>query len=271
MNLLTSGWYHYFVFYLPFHHGLEEAYLVGFWTQDILGNVAIALGLCLFALWPRRTPESGLGVWKRPAADLMILGSLFMASYLSRIHSGGYNNVLMAVYAGIAIYFGIGLDAALKGAARQAIVTLAILGVTMLQFMLLVYSPQQQIPTRADREQGERILQRVASIKGEVYWSDHPWYLEMIGKPMQAQEMAIMDVLRASGSGQWGRHLEQEMAMAVAEGRYAAFVVDFRDFSLRVPDFDDHYELVDTNLSGDSFRMVTGFDRHPRHLYVRRP
>ena len=267
MNALTAGWYQYYVFEMPSQHSIESAYLLGFWTRDILQQVGIALGFCLVAAWSGRR--------QRIVADVCILGSLFLVSYLSRIHSGGYNNVLMAVYAAIAIYFGIGLnallDAALKGDGRASAVTLTLLGAAMLQFLLLFYWPPLQVPSRADRAQGERILQRVARIQGEVYWSDHPWYLRMIGKPTQAQDMAIIDVLRAPGSGQWKQLLERDMARAIAEGRYEAFVVDFEEFSLRVPDFDARYELADANLSGSFFRMVTGYDRHPRYLYVRRP
>jgi hypothetical protein len=275
MNALTDGWYQYYVFEMPGQHSIESVYLLGFWTGDIAGNVAIALGFCLFGAWSLVRERSAPGVPQRIVADVCILGSLFVVSYLSRIHSGGYNNVLMSVYAGIAIYFGIGLnaalDAVLKADGRGSGARLAILGAAILQFLWLFYWPQLQVPSRADREQGERILQRVAEIPGEVYWSDHPWYLQMIDKPTQAQEMAIFDVVRASGSAQWRQLLEGEMAAVVAEGRYAAFVFDFQDFPHRVPGFGDHYELVDADLSGDAFRTVTGWDRRPRFLYVRRP
>ena len=271
MNRLTAGWYEYYVFDLPVQHDIEGAYLLGFWTRDILQNVGIALGFCLVAAWSVFSGAPGSDTRNRVIADICILGSLFVASYLSRIHSGGYNNVLMAVYAGIAIYFGIGLDAALKTVGRQSGVRLVVLGLAMAQFLLLFYWPQLQVPTRADREQGEKILERVSAIKGEVYWADHPWYLRMLGRPSQAQDMAIIDVVRASGSGEWRQILEGDMARAVAEERYAAFVLDFEQFTLRPPDFDARYQLVDSNLSEDHFRMVTGYDRHPRYLYVRRP
>ena len=60
------------------------------------------------------------------------------------------------------------------------------------------------------------------------------------------------------------------MRAAVTGGKYEAFVVDFEEFTLRPPEFDNYYQLVDSNLSGDVFQPLTGWDRTPSYLYVRR-
>jgi hypothetical protein len=60
------------------------------------------------------------------------------------------------------------------------------------------------------------------------------------------------------------------MATAVAENKYEAFIVDSKEFILRVPDFETHYELVNSSLSDSVFHPVTGAVRRPTYLYVRR-
>ena len=100
--------------------------------------------------------------------------------------------------------------------------------------------------------------------------SAHPWYLGKLNKPTQAHDMTMSDILRVSGSDQWKQALQKEMGIAVAEKRYEAFIVDFKNFVLRPPDFSVYYELVESNLSGSALHPVTGWNRKPTYLYVRR-
>ena len=268
MNTLTAGWYKYYVVDLPTQHDIVNSLLVRFWTNDVAQHLAIALCVCVIpflSIGAARNSRSD-----RIIQDISILGSLFLASYLSRIHSGGHSNVLMPIYAGIAIYFGIGLALSLKAIGGDGSIKTVLILATALQFVNLHYSPRQEIPSPMDRQQGKKLQQLISSFKGEVYLSDHPWYSANLNKPSQAQDMAVRDILRASGSGQWKQILGQDMATAVAEKRYEAFIVDFKEFVLRVPDFETHYELVESNLSGSAFHPVTGWDRRPTYLYVRR-
>ncbi len=269
MNALTAGWYKYYVFDLPAQHHMVKSVVVSFWIKDIAQHLAIALcvGVVPFV-------KIGTATDARPGRlvqDLIILGSLFLASYLVRIEAGGYDNVLMPAYAGMAIYFGIGWAAALKAVGSDGNVKSILILAVALQFVSLVYWPRQQIPSAQDREQGRKLEQVISSLKGEVYLSDHPWYTEKLHKPSQAQTQAVLDILLASGSGPWKQALAREMAAAVAARRYEAFIVDSQEFALRTPAFDAAYELAESNLCGNAFHPVTGCDRKPTCLYVRRP
>jgi hypothetical protein len=198
------------------------------------------------------------------------LCSLLLASYFSRVHSAGYVNCLMPIYAGISIYFGIGLAQALKAFGENANVKTAIIVAAIFQFANLLYSPGKQIPSPSDRKQGENLQKLVLSFKGEVYLPDHPWLLGSLNMPTQAQEMAVRDIFRSAGSNQQKQMLEQEMKTALAEKRFEAVIVDFKNFSMRPSDFETHYELVNSNLTGSAFHPVTGGDRKPMYLYVKR-
>ena len=115
MHVRTAGWYEYYLFKLPGQHELLKDQLIEFWTSDILRRVAIGLCFCLIPI---------LGVFPRlskPATmlhDVFLLGSLFLASYLVRMHFGGYDNVLIPAYAGVAIYFGMGWGWPCRSSAR---------------------------------------------------------------------------------------------------------------------------------------------------------
>jgi hypothetical protein len=267
MNMVTAGWYKYYVFDIPKNHLILKYTIIKFWSIDV-SHLSIALCVCLISFL--RVSFITDSKSDRVIRDSLILGGLFLASFLSRIQSGGYSNVLMPVYAGIAIYFGIGMSLSLKAIAGADNIRISLILVTALQFVSLLYLPAQQIPSLMHREQGEKLQKLILSFKNEVYLSDHPWYTGYLNKPVQAQDMAVRDILRWSGDEQWKQILEHEMAAAVEEERYEAIIVDFKNFSLRPSNFDAHYKLVESNLCEDAFQPLTGWDRMPRYLYVRR-
>lgn len=268
MNGRSDGWFGYYVFNLPAQHDILEIVLVRFWTNDLAKHLAIAI--CLGAIPFLGLEEEGKHNIERFLQDGAVLGSLLMVAYLPRIHAGGYDNVLMPAYAAIALYFGIGLATSLKASEGKPKLLALLLVAIAIQFASLIYPPGQEIPSVEDSRQGQQLLALISSFEGEVYLSAHPWYLEKADKPSQAQDMAVRDILRASDTGFWSRRLRREMAAAVEGGRYEAFIVDFKDFELRPADFEAHYRLESSNLSGEALHPVTGWDRRPTYLYVRR-
>jgi hypothetical protein len=264
---LTHGWFAWYVFGLPARHAPAISRVLGFWTNDLL--LALPVVLALGALAWRETAREPAAASRR-VRDGFALAGLIATSYLSGLHSGGYDNVLLPAYAGLAIAFGAGVGFALRALppARpaQAIVLLAVLA----QFARLAYAPQAQIPPAGGRAEGERLLRRAGAIDGPLWWSDHPGYLVALGRPPQAQDNALRDVLRADRGGRWSVALRESLRVAVAERRYAAFVTDFADFPLRPEGFEERYALADSALTGAAFRPVTGWDRRPTYLWVRR-
>jgi 4-amino-4-deoxy-L-arabinose transferase-like glycosyltransferase len=237
MNAITGGWYNYYVFGLPTQHDISRAMLTQFWTVD-LSSLSVALVFCLGAIMsPRGVTKLG----ERAVHDGLLFGTLLCSSYLVRIHTGAYSNVLMPAAAAIAIYFGIGFAEATRRLNGIPAGRLLMIFAAGLQFLMLVYSPRNQVPSPADRSTGEKLLERVSNIPGEVYWADHPWYLTRVGKPMQAQEMAVVDVLRDSPSAE----LASSWADLALRWRAPLQRVRARSsgVALRSPDFDAHLRL----------------------------
>ncbi|MCU1453249.1 MAG: hypothetical protein JWN46_1395, partial [Acidimicrobiales bacterium] len=106
LDAISSGWYSRYVFGLPTGHELVPGKYLGFWTQD-LWPVALAAAIGLVGIgvaWRRSTAE-------RPAIGfyLAVMVGLVASAYSSRLHSGGFDNVLLPAYGGIAVLFGIGV------------------------------------------------------------------------------------------------------------------------------------------------------------------
>jgi 4-amino-4-deoxy-L-arabinose transferase-like glycosyltransferase len=267
MNALSDGWYQYYVFDVPSRHSLEPNMLVDFWTKDIGAHLPIASIVALGALAVSRPIRERLPEVVR---DVSIFGGLVASAYISRIHTGGYDNVLMPAAAAIAIFFGFGFAAALERSEDKPAIALIVTLAAAVQFVMLTYSPAQEIPSAAARIEGQRLLQRASAVAGELYWADHPWYAVVAGKRPQAHALALEAVIQARGSSAVRESLDDEMRIAVDEERYAAFIVDYEQFVLRPPNFDRHYRAVDTHLSGEPLRPVTGMRRAPTMLFVRR-
>ncbi|RKZ13805.1 hypothetical protein DRQ32_00785, partial [bacterium] len=276
LNWISDGWYRYYVFDLPSQHGVVESTVLGFWKNDLLLNFAIALGLCVVAFagerWNGRPTATvpATAPRGRRLRDLLIFASLLAASWSSRMHSGGYENVLMPMHAAIALFFGIGLTGAMRKAAHRPLLGMALSVAVLGQFWLLAWSPGHLIPTAQDRQRGQQILDLVSEFDGEVFISAHPWFTGALGKETQAQEMTLRDITRARGTDAREQMLRDELAAAVQAGRFEAFVVDTEEFFMRPQGFEKHYELLRSDLSGDALLPPTGWDRRPELLYVRR-
>ena len=102
-NYFTNGWFSYYIFELPRQHGFTAPYKYAFWSKDLLAGIGIASGMSLF--YAIRLSFSG----KRNDAIftwLMLVGMILM-SWISRLHLGGYDDVLMPAFAAIVIFFRI--------------------------------------------------------------------------------------------------------------------------------------------------------------------
>jgi hypothetical protein len=266
MNVATEGWFRYYVFGLAASHDVSQARVTGFWTTD-LRDLYVAFVFCFVAiLVPRGSSRLG----DRTVQDALLFVSLLVASYLVRIHPVAYTNALMPAAAAVAIYFGVGFAEGARRLEHFPAAKLTLVMSAALQFLALVYSPTSQVPSAADRRAGERLVERVSSLPGEVFWAQHPWYLTEVGKPMQAHEMAVVDIVRDRNSTHLREQLQQELAIAVDTERYSAFVLDGPTFALKPPNFDARYVLADSDLTGCRFFPVTGTRRKPTYLFVRR-
>lgn len=262
LNEATEGWYWYYTAGVSTGHPVERAFLTRFWTHDLLRHMwpACAIGTAFLVSRLVGRPRAP-GSWCYPMAAAGMVGSAWMG----RLHSGGWENVLIPAYAILAVLFSLGVHALHRhgqGRARALVAAVA----PVVQLAILFYNPVAQVPSRADREAGERLLALLAQTPGEVWVFDHGYLPSLVGKPTHAPAAAIWDVLR----GDWGPVPEQlwlEIDAAVRRARFSAIIVDtHREFPVEI----DVAYREDRPLFRNSAVLfpVTGFQKRPEYLFT---
>jgi len=264
LNLASDGWFFYYAFELPSQHSARWYKAGQFWSREVLGRLPFVTAAAIAFLALGRGRRSGSGV---SFYALLAVGTL-ATSMLSRVHSGGYLNVLMPAHAGLAILFGLAV-ARLGGgspASRRPWLPLAVYALCLVQFAMLRYDARAQIPGERDRLAGERIVEVIGSFEGEVLVPAHGYLPALAGKASSAQWMAIEDILRGD-DGDLEQRLEGEIREAILSQRYDAIIVDAHDWF--PGELESAYELRE-KLFDDraTFRPRTGSYMRPESVYV---
>ena len=83
------------------------------------------------------------------------------------------------------------IDRELAIHAVPALAALA-LGLTLIHAR---WRPSKYMPTAADVAAGDRLIERLHGLDGEVWMPSHPWYLVLAGKQPHVHRMGIKDVI----------------------------------------------------------------------------
>jgi hypothetical protein len=261
----TDGWFGYYVFELPRQHEPRWWKLESFWRLDLLAKlpIAIAAAAVFFAVKPRPS-EGGQRLFY-----LCFVAGAVAASWFSRIHSGGYLNVLMPVHAAVAVLFGLGLAACRHASwgTQPRRVEVLVHGLCVAQFALLAYDPRTQIPDARDRRAGQELVAKLGDMEGEVLVVHHGYLPGLAGKSTSAQWMALMDVLRGDASPVRER-LDEAIRSAIHQQRYTAIIIDDTWYS---DELEASYRLSGPAFEDDDvFWPRTGQPLRPERIYVRR-
>lgn len=260
LDAWSDGWYSYYVFDLPGGHPFFKIMFIGFWWYDIGRNVAVAMAMTIFALALQGALRSrrDLGFY------LLMAAGMLGASWFARLHTGGYDNVLMPACAYLAIGFGIGAfslhrltsgeDGRGQGTADYRTGSMAadnaamapgnggvlsshgrrverallagLYAVGIWQFLVLAYWPNLQVPRGRDERAGRALIQRLKELGGDALLLDHGFLHTMAGSnTFHAQTMAISDVLRGKDR-QRAAKLENEIRQALRAGKFDVVVMD---------------------------------------------
>jgi hypothetical protein len=228
LNIVSEGWFSFYTIELLWQQTewLARDVIVGFWKTDILRHYFAALGISaagLFLIFRDRRRE----FWEWSA----LLAGALLCSFLARIKSGGYDNVLLPAVTMIAILLGIGWDRIsgsllknpniLRDAARIALTVAA-----LYQFYHLRYNPADQLPTDRHYQTGEAFVHYLAEFPGEVYVPFHTEYAAMAGKPAYAHQAALWDVLRGDTDNRGKQMLSREIEETLRTRRFDAILLD---------------------------------------------
>ena len=260
LDRATHGWYTYYIFGVALGHRPEAGLVARFWSDDLGAHLAIA---ALLAAWFLRSAGAGRGF------HLALAAGLVGAAWWLRCFRGSYDNALLPGLAAVSLLASAGwhdLRRRLEPGAPASFLHLALFA----QLALLVWNPLDQIPTRADREAGERLIAHIRTVPGPVLVPAHPWLAERAGKGGSFHEMALVDVTERRGHGALEDSLTTGLARALAAHRWAALVLDTRDWI--ADDAAPYYEPRLRAFSSDTvFWSRTGMLTRPETVLFPKP
>ncbi len=230
-NSLTDGWFVYHTFTIASGDPLEFGRVARYVGLELFGAMA---GLSLMAL--------GAGALGFRRAGLRIvreqpwfvgIGLAAVVSGVGRASVGGNLNNLMPVYALLCIAPALLIREFFhrEGAknAKFSLFSFALFAPSrlilslcvILQFALGAYNPLRYIPTAEMRASGDRLVERIKSVDGEVLVLMHPYYAWLGGKAPSAQMATIWYIY------QWqGVPLPDDFVARIENQYYAAIISD---------------------------------------------
>ncbi len=280
LNWVSDGWYFYYAYQLPLRHPPVTYMIINFWRHDLLNPLSIALAISLLYLIhlgsTRRSDDTSF--------FLLLFIGMVGASWISRLHTGGYSNVLFPAYAAIAIHFALGIRIfashvpATPGddhrGARSSVngyrlsdsrfYQCFVMCLCIFQFLSLSYNPSKQLPSKEDREAGNKLVQIMRNIEGDVFLPYHGYIPALAGKKTYAHYMAMDDILRAADD-EIKDNLVDEIRAAIRRKQFSAIILDSPWFTEEI---EESYTLSRGIFdNADVFWPVTGMKTRPEMIY----
>ena len=270
LHLRTHGSSTYYLFSLPASHPWVSAAWVGYWRSDIFAAVPVAV-LALGLVIAR---AAGVGV-ARPLELVAVLGSL-AGAWSSRLHSGGYDNVLMPAYACLAWQTGVVLGWLSRPAsdAPRAKMSRFVRGLApsaaWRNLRCFGFHPGGKRPQPRIGPRAPRWSRRIAAVPGPVLVPYHPHLARLAGKGTYAHEMALADVMRGQATALGADALAADVGRRLRARAFAAVIVD-QDWwpaELNASYVSTQPLFIDDHAV---FWPMTGWPTRPRALYEPRP
>ncbi len=264
-NSISDGWYWYYVFHLPRFHQFVEPLLGQLLVQMI--NLLQPMGV-FFAIGLAGKLLLLKNDWKNDTGLLAFacLG-LTAIAVLAGLNKGSYANAYLPAFAAFALLGGIG-GAALQRSLKQTSQRLTLYVLLALQFGLLYFQPNAQIPTRADAEAGEKLVALLKQTPGEVLIPYHNYLAVMAGKPAYAHHIALLEIRGAFGNqtdSEWTA-IENEINQSIQRKRFALILLEHQH-ELWQAAFDNYQATSIEYPTERAFLPVTGAETRPETLW----
>ncbi|PWT92533.1 MAG: hypothetical protein C5B54_03340 [Acidobacteria bacterium] len=253
LDRIYDGWFSYFIF-ISSEVPLERKMFLEFWTKDVALAVPIAMALAGWLLYELfRTGDRKQFFFYAVSTCMMNL-----LAWVSRVHNGGFINVLMPLHLQVAILIAL----ALKFLESRTVI-ISILCIA--QFLVMIYNPQKLLPAAQDRMAGEQMIQRLKAVNGDVLIPYHGFYSVMAGKQSHAHIAEVFDII-AAGDAQAASTLVQDVRKRLKAKEFAAIVLDRPWFR---KDLEENYVMAGNVFDNDQvFWTITGAKLRPEWIYV---
>jgi len=272
----TDGWYNYYIFELPSQHTIDNKLFIYFWVKDLIYPLPIVFFMAIFVISNNLTK---LNI-KKGLFYLSTTFGMLIGSWVSRLHTGGYDNVLLPAYAILAILFGNATQTGLQtlkliSTSKQDIVKIYFYIACLIQFASLIYDPFVQLPTQKDLEAGQQIISIMSKAEGDVFIPNQSYLALFANKPIHAGGFPTDDVFRGS-SNKVKNDLVSEIKLDIQERKFSVIILDSEwtlapnDLSLFRKDLEKNYKLQNSLfVDKTTFIPVTGLKSRPQLIYIR--
>lgn len=198
----TDGWFWAYAYQYHQRHGSSSERFwggfAGFWErypQVVCVIAAAALGLIVYVAVKRKLPKAGgcYLFWSWVFCVGLFASATGLATQWSELNA----YIPALVFGGIALGVSVILlfEMGLSVHPRVGnLVVAVVLGAVAFQFYSLRWSPAEFIPTAASSAAGDRLIERLRSVDGDVFVPFFPWYAHLAGKEMTLHRMNITDV-----------------------------------------------------------------------------
>lgn len=258
-DLITEGWYSYYIFQLATEHKWITERYWSFFTHDLVAWFAPAI---IISLWGYG--ENGN---KNSTKLFFILGGLILCAYLSRLHNGGYLNVLMPAYFAISISTSVALSRILRSDKTGLHFIVGML--LLLQLAICLYNPLKYLPSKDDVQENQRILSLLKKSPREVWVPHHSYLTFLANKPPHAHILALVDV-KQSDRSRVSMKLENQLIEKIHEQRFSLVLLDEYDrFGLREAFLNEKYKGVGRLfLSPKVLFPKSGYQTRPQWIFL---
>jgi hypothetical protein len=256
-DALGEGWFFYHVFRIASGDPVEAGRLFRYLGPELIGGMGglMVMGTAAAIIFLRRA--GWRTIRERPWLVMILIA--IVVSGVGRSSVGGNLNNLMPVYAFLC------LAPALFWREWRPPSSAVVAIFVIAQFGLGIYNPLRYIPTAEMRQSGDRLIQKIAAIDGEVWVMMHPYYAVLAGKEPSAQMATLWYV------HEWqGLPFPEDMAERIRARYYAAIISDETLFETD-PDLQslilDYYSPAERLDASFSPLAPVGFPVRPMIVY----
>ncbi|MCJ7624706.1 MAG: hypothetical protein MUO76_14485 [Anaerolineaceae bacterium] len=150
---------------------------------------------------------------------------------------------------------------------RSTIISSVLLLALIFQFYSLIYDPRDEIPSQADIEAGNEIVELIRTFDGDVLIPYQSYLAAMAGKTSYSQGMAMEDVFRGTNL-EIRDEFKAEIALAIEQKEFDAIILDGEWRFMQT--IRDNYVYTGTILKNDRFWPLTGMPTRSTDLYIKR-
>lgn len=270
LNYFFDGWYNYYIFDLPGQHPRIKDMLIDFWTKDIGRPLFIVcfLALCYILIQILNSNKKNVFFY-----SLITIGMLGGA-WVSRLHSGGVENVLLPAYAAFSLLFGLSLHALTEFfqslfSVRKKYFEILLYVICIIQFTMIRYNPILLIPTQRDLEAGRNLINTIAKMDGEIFAPSWGYLPVLAGKKSYAHKSAINCILLGE-NGEVKNKFLNEINQTLREKKFSAIILDSEPWFPEIMEIIERY-YVKQRLPFNNWEMYwtfNGKDSRPGLFYV---